>query len=239
MLLYFHRGEYMKIKQDEGICTCCGTYSEYMYGDEDYSIVNKDLTNYNNYKNIYVYQCPNCGFISTDITGVEGVMCGDIKRTLEYKEALNYTYLNGLDKELYDNHSAEVPANLYEAYAYVCLKEKEYEKFIRALYKAIDLKLIMARKYRRSQDELGGEEDNDDLYDDLDKLIKQSIEANRKQIDYYYTQIENKNIFTKLIYIENLAAMDKKVEAKQTFNQIIKSYMLKEDLKNYINNILK
>lgn len=229
----------MKILQDEGICTCCGAYSEYYYGDENYSFVNKDLENYKKYKDIYVYQCPACGFISTDITGVEGVMCGDIKNSLEYKEALNYTYLNGLDKELYDNHSSEIPANLYEAYAYVCLKENEYEKFIRALYKAIDLKLIMARRYRRSQDELGGEEDNDDLYDELDKLIKQSIEANRRQIDYYFTQLETKNVFINLIYIENLVAIGKKSEAKQFYNQINKNYMLKEDLKKYFNDLVK
>ena len=166
-------------------------------------------------------------------------MCGDIKNSLEYKEALNYTYLNGLDKELYDNHSSEIPANLYEAYAYVCLKENEYEKFIRALYKAIDLKLIMARRYRRSQDELGGEEDNDDLYDELDKLIKQSIEANRRQIDYYFTQLETKNVFINLIYIENLVAIGKKSEAKQFYNQINKNYMLKEDLKKYFNDLVK
>lgn len=229
----------MKILQDEGLCSCCGAYAEYMYGDEDYSLVNKDLTSYNNYKNIYVYQCPNCGFISTDITGVEGVMCGDVKGNLEFKEALNYSYLNGLDKELYDNHSASVPANLYEAYAYVCLKEKDYEKFVRSLNKAIELKLIMARKYRRSQDELGGEEDNDDLYDDLDKLINQSIEANRKQIDYYYTQIENKNLFVKLLYIENLIALNKKQDATNLYNILEKSYVIKNDLKSYFNNLLK
>lgn len=229
----------MKILQDEGICTCCGAYSEYNYGDENFSLVNKDLTNYNNYKNIYVYKCPNCGFVSVDITGIDGVLCNDIKNTLEYKEALNYTYLKGLDKELYNNHSAEVPANLYEAYAYVCLKAKDYELFIRTLSKAIELKLVMARKYRRSQDELNGEEDNDDLYDDLDKLIKQSIDANRQQIDYYYTQIERKNLFVKLLYVENLVALDKKKDAKTLFDILQKAYTLKSDLKNYFNNLVK
>ena len=140
---------------------------------------------------------------------------------------------------MYDNHSASVPANLYEAYAYVCLKEKDYEKFVRSLNKAIELKLIMARKYRRSQDELGGEEDNDDLYDDLDKLINQSIEANRKQIDYYYTQIENKNLFVKLLYIENLIALNKKQDATNLYNILEKSYVIKNDLKSYFNNLLK
>lgn len=237
--MYLCRGVYMKILQDEGICTCCGAYSEYNFGDENYSLVTKDLDNYNNYKNVYVYQCPSCGFVSTDISGIDGVMSANVKNSLEFKEAINYSYLKGLDKELYDNHSSEVPANLYEAYAYVCLQNKDYEMFVRTLFKAIDLKIIMARKYRRSQDELGGEEDNDDLYDDLDKLIKQSIDANRKQIDYYYTQIESKNFFVKLIYIENLVAIGKKKDAQILFEVLQKSNSIKPDLKNYINNLVK
>lgn len=228
----------MKILEDEGLCTCCGAYKEYSYGDENYSLVVKDLKNYNEYKDIYVYKCPKCGFISTDITGVEGVIAGGAKNSLEYKNANSYSYLNGLDKELYDNHSSEVPANLYEAYSFVCLALKDYEKYVRTVNKAIELKQVMARKYRRSQDELGGEEENDDLYDELDSLIKQSIEYNRKQIDYYYTQIENKNIFVKLIYIENLCAMGKKEEAKQLFDILSSSTAIKDDLKKYFNDLI-
>ena len=189
----------MKIKQDEGFCTCCGNFSEYNYGDEDHSFVTKDLNNYNKYKDLYVYECPNCGFVSTDITGVEGVMFGEVRHNLEFRNSLNYTYLNGLDKELDNHHSEEVPANLYEAYSYICLAAEDYEKYLRTVNKAVELKYIMAKKYRRSQDELGGEEDNDDLYDALDKLIKDSIDFNKKQIDYYFTQIENKNVFVKLL----------------------------------------
>ena len=36
----------MKIIQDEGFCTCGVNYSEYNYGDENYSLVAKDLKNY-------------------------------------------------------------------------------------------------------------------------------------------------------------------------------------------------
>ena len=224
----------MKILEDQGFCTCCGNFANYSYGDENFSVVTKDLASYKKYKDIFVYKCPKCGFISTDITGVEGVMFGNIVNSLEYKNALNYAYLEGLDRELYECHSEAIPANLYEAYSFVCLAEKDYEKYIRTLNKAIELKEVMARKYRLSQDELGGEEDNDDLYDKLDGLIKKSIETNLQQIDFYYTQLDNKNIFVSLIYLENLVKLGKKDEAIKIFNQIIKKYSLKEDLKNYI-----
>lgn len=229
----------MRIVEDEGFCTCCGNLAEYKFGDENYSLVTKDLSNYKNYKDIYVYKCPNCGFISTDITGVEGVLFGDIRNSLEYKNALNYKYLEGLDKELYNNHSDEVPANLYEAYSFICLASSDYEKYIRVINKTIELKEIMVKKYRHSQDELGGEEDNDDLYDKLDEMIKNSIETNRKQIDFYYTQLEHKSFFANLIYIENMAKMDKKEEANKLFNKLSKSILIKEDLKKYFYEILK
>ena len=129
---------------------------------------------------------------------------------------------------------------MYEAYSFVCLANKDYEQFVRAVNKSVELKLIMAKKYRRSQDELGGEEENDDLYDELDALIKQSIEYNRKQIDYYYTQIDRKkDIFIKFIYIENLCALGKKSEAKKLLDVITSSNAIKADLKEYMYNLLE
>jgi len=229
----------MKIIEDEGFCTCCGKYTEYSAGQENFSFIKKDLKNYKNYKDIYVHECINCGFVSTDITAEEGVLYGDIKNTYEFKQLRSYAYLNGLDEDLYENHSADIPANLYEAYSLVCLAGKDYEKFVRVLNKAIELKIIMARKYRRSQDELGGEEDNDEDYDELDRLIKQSIEANRKQIDYYYNMVENKNIFVKLIYVENLIGLGDMAKALYEFNAIDKKTKLDADLKDYFTKALK
>lgn len=229
----------MKILEDEGFCTCCGNYATYSYGDENFSLITKDLANYNKYKDIYVYKCANCGFISTDITGIEGVLYSDVINSLEYKNVLNYAYLDGLDKELYNNHSSEVPANLYEAYSFICLESKEFEKYIRTVNKAIELKILMAQKYRRSQDELGGEEDNDDLYDKLDGLIKDSILTNRKQIDFYFNQFNTSNVFLKILYIENLASLGNKNEALTLFEKLSKKVILKEDLKTYILKIIK
>lgn len=223
----------MKILQDEGFCTCCGNYSEYNYGDENYSMVTKDLNNYNKYKDVYVYKCPNCNFISTDITGVEGVIFGQVRNSLEYRNALSYADYHGLDQLLYNKHSSEVPANLYEAYAFICLASKDYEKYIRIVNKAIELNQLMLRKYTRSQDELGGEEENDDQYDKLYGLIKANIKTHCEQIGFYFTQIERPSFFAKMLYIENLCKLDKKEEAQALFNKISKKTLMQADLKNY------
>lgn len=229
----------MKIIEDEGFCTCCGRHTEYRAGEENFSLIKKNLESYKNYKDIFVDECPSCGFISTDITNEEGVLYGGVKDTYEFKQLFSYAYLNGLDEDLYENHSADIPANYYEAYSLVCLAEKDYEKFIRVLNKAIELKIIMARKYRRSQHELGGEEDNDDDYDELDRLIKESIDSNRKQIDYYYSMIENKNVFVKLVYIENLIGLGDMAKAIYEYEMIDKKVKLNGDLKEYFTKALK
>lgn len=229
----------MKIIEETGICTCCGSFVEYRYGDENFSLINKDLENYKKYKDFYVFRCPKCGFISNDISGVEGVLFGDIiNRSLEFKNALSYKYLKGLDTELYDCHSQEIPANLYEAYSFVCLVSKDYEKYIRSLNKSIELKEIMLNRYKDSQFELGGEEDNDDEYEELYNLIKNSIYENRQQIIFYYTQLERSNVFLDLIYVENLAKVNEKEQAKKVFNELDKKYIFDKDLMIYFKDLI-
>lgn len=231
----------MKILKDVGFCTCCGNYSEYTYGDENYSLVEKDLKNYKNYKDVYVYKCPNCGFISTDIGGVEGVMFGEIRNSLEYKNAIFCEYLQGLQNEhICEDFSKEVPANIYEAYSFICLAEKDYEKYVRTLAKTIELKQVLIRKYQASQDEDSFEDDEvKNYYDEVIDLINKSIQINREQIDFYFTQTELKNVFLKLLYIENLINLNKKDEAQNLFNKLTKSIILKEDLKQYFLDLLK
>lgn len=229
----------MKILENAGICTCCGNFAEYQYGDENFSLMEKNLENYQNYKDVYVYQCPKCGFISTDITGLEGVVFGNVKNSLEFQNALSYSYLKGLDTELYDNHSLEIPANLYDAYSLVCLANKDYEKLVRTLNKAVELKQIMAQRYRYSQDELGGEENNDADYDKLNALIEDNIAFNRMQIDFYFSKIEHKNEFLILLYIENLVALGQKEKARKVFDTLSKSVLLKNDLQKYMLGLLE
>lgn len=229
----------MRIVEDEGFCTSCGRYAEIKIGQENFSLLKKDLDNYKKYKDIYVFRCRTCGFISTDISGEEGVLCGGIQNGYEFNQILNYAYLQGIDKELYDNHSADVPANLYEAYSLICERGKNYESLVRTLNKSIELKVIMARKYKISKDELGGEEENDDEYEKLDQLIKESIQTNRKQIDYYYDFIENKNLFVKLVYIENLVNMGEMSKALKHFTDITRKVKLENDLEDYFKHLLK
>lgn len=228
----------MKIVEEEGFCTCCGKYCSYNYGDENYSLIKKDLNNYKKYKDIYVYDCPNCGFISTDIAGEDGILMSEDKDTYEYRQLISYAYLQGLDKELYESHSNDIPANYYEAYAYSLQKLQMYEKCIRTLNKCIELKTIMKNKYRLSQDELGGEEENDDEYEKLYALIDESIDVNCRQIDYMYNLVDIKNVYLNLLYVENLIRMDSKVKAVETFNQIIKKNNIQDDLKKYFISLL-
>lgn len=227
----------MRIVEDEGFCTACGAFVQVSRGEENFNLSKKDLANYKRYKEIYVNSCPMCGFASTDITSEEGVLYGGIKDTKEYRQILDCADLKGLDKELYEFHSTEVPAGLYEACTLVATAQKDYEKAVRLLGRTIELKKIMARKYRFSKDELGGEEENDADYEALDKLIKLSMEKNRKQILEYYGVIKNKNLFLRLMFIENLAQLSKFADAKKEFMTLSKKYKLEDDLKLYFETL--
>ena len=238
-MIIYKQEENMKILEDEGFCTACNVYGEYKYGEENYSFIKKNLDNYKKYKDIYVYKCPNCGFISTDISGEEGVFCDKIKDSYEYKQLLDYSYLKGLDKELYEYHSQDIMANLLEAYSLILLDTKNYEKYIRVVNRAIELKQIMKRKYKLSQDEIAGEDENDNEYEKLYELIDESIETNRKQIDYYYEYVENKDVFLKLIYVETLIGLNRRAEARKLYEEIIRKYKLSQDLKEYFENEFK
>ncbi len=229
----------MRIIEDEVFCSACGEMVEARLGEENFSLIKKDLANYKKYKDIYVYSCPNCDFVSCDISSEEGVLYSGFKdKNAEYKNLYNYSYLNGLDKELYDFHSQEVPANLYEAYSLIAKEQKDYEKCARLIFKSIELKNIMARKYKVSKAELGGEEDNDEEYAKLDKLIKSSIDKNRKQVNEYYDMAKEKSVFFKLLYIENLANTCHLAEAKKEYLQVLKKNKLDNDLKEYFENAI-
>ena len=228
----------MKIIEDEGFCTSCGRHLDFNYGEENFSLITKDFKNYNNYKDIYVYSCPNCNFVSTNISSEEGVLYSGVKDTEEYVSVIEYSYLNGLDKELYDNHSENNPANLYEAYSLICLAQKDLEKYVRTLNKCADLKEILARSYKLSQHELGGEEENDDQYEELNILILNSIEENRKHIVAMYNHIDIKNVFLSLIIVENLAKLKRLYEARDLYTKLAKKYTLSADLKKYFKEIL-
>ena len=229
----------MKIVEDEGFCTACGRFAEYKYGQDNFSIVKKNLINYKKYKDIYVYKCRTCGFISTDITAEEGVLCGNVKDSYEYGKLLDYAYLNELDKDLDEQISTDNPASLYEAYSLVCLQTKDFEKLLRTLNKTIELKLIMERAYRHLGAEVAKEEENEEDFTALQNLILDSIKANREQIDHYFQFVENKNVYIKLLYIENKVALGEKATALKAFLELDRKSKLESDLKEYFNNLFK
>ena len=228
----------MKIIEDTGFCTCCGTYQDFEYGEDNFSILKKDLDNYNKYKNIFVYRCPNCNFVNVNITDELGVLFHNIVKEKEYNDLLNYACLEGLDKELWEMHSESIYANEYEAYAYMCLKNENSFMAIRALFEANRLYEVMARKYRKSQDELGGEEENDAQYERLDDLINYRVTKNYNKL-YELLKNKKRNAFEDLILVEVLNKLGSKTEAKQVFDAINRKNLLKPDLLQYFKDLLK
>lgn len=226
----------MVIKEKNGVCTGCGQKLAFKFGQEDFDLNVLDLENYKKYKDIYVCECPFCGLISTDLSKNLGFLVAI--NSPEYQAAYTYAYLKGLNETLYENHSEGVPANLYECFAIYC-KQTNPEMYVRALNKTIELKLIMARKYRRSQDELGGEEENDAEYDELDTLIKESVKQNVKELLSAFTQIADANVFLKLIAIENLARGKKVEQASTFFKRVQTEHELNADLVEFFNHMLR
>ena len=227
----------MKVLEDEGLCTSCGKYLHYRYGEENFSTIKKDLSNYNKYKDLFLFECPYCGHISTNIAGEEGILFDELRQSYEYSDIMGYAYLNRIDKILYECHSQDICANWYEAYAYLLEKIGEYEKCCRALFKCIELKKIMKQKYKISQAELGGEENNDSDYEKLYFLIDESIKKNQKQFNLCYKNVSNKNVYLKLLHYENLVGQHQDKEACEELYEILKKYNLSVDLKKYISKI--
>ena len=226
----------MVIKEKNGVCVGCGHELALKFGQEDFDSNVINLENYKKYKDIYVCECPFCGLASTDLSKNLGVL--STKGTLKYQSAYSYAYLKGLNETLYENHSEGVPANLYECFAIYC-EQTDPEMCVRALNKTVELKLIMARKYRRSQDELGGEEENDAEYDELDALIKSSIKQNVKELLSVFTQIANPSIFLQLIVVENLARSKKFDQANILLTRAQSKHELDADLAEYFNQMLR
>lgn len=227
----------MIIKEKIGVCTGCGQKLAFKFGQEDFAPNVLNLDNFKKYKDIYVYECPFCGLISTDISQ-GGADFSAVMSTPEYQAAYEYAYLKGLNETLYENHSEGVPANLYECFA-ICCKKSDPEMYVRALNKAIQLKLIMARKYRRSQDELGGEEENDAEYDELDALIKASVKRNANDLLTAFTQMKEPSTFIKLIAIETLALGKKFEQAKIILDRVKSEQKLDADLDEYFKQMLR
>ena len=220
----------MKVKEDHGFCTCCGTLAEYKFGQENFSAITKNLDNYKKYKNIFVYKCKNCGFVSTDISGTEGVLYGEIKNSYEFKQLDTNAYLQDIKSAYEEDFTEMFPVGMYEAYSLILIEGGEYEKLVRLLSTVIDYKEAMKKKYKNYALEVEGDES---VLNEILSRIDESIQTNRKQIDYYFPLIESKRTYSKLIYIENMIEMGNVAESLVLLKQVMEKRKLEADLIEY------
>jgi len=132
--------------------------------------------------------------------------------------------------DVYENHSRAVPAYLYEAYAFTCLKANNFEKYIRVMNKCIELKEMTVRKYLFSQAECAEEDENDEEYETIINLIKKSIYENSLTLNKYFLKLDNKTLFFRLIFLENLIRINKFKEVEE----LIEKMELDDEMVKYL-----
>jgi len=218
-------------------CSCCGNYTEILFGIENYDLSQLDLKNYIKYKDIYVYTCRKCGMISTNLTTQDKSLYESVRHTDRFKDIMSYEYLEGYDLELYENHTRSVPANLYDAYAMMYEKSSDKETYLRSLYRSIQLKEVAIEKYQIEFEEDEGDEEEEEILSNLEDLMYENIEEARKSFNDVFLQFEDKNEFLFLMYVENLVGLEDYKNAKDNLNWIIKNYKLSDDLIEYMQNL--
>ena len=227
----------MEIKSKIEHCSCCGRNCEFHYGVENYNPSKLNLESYTNYKDVYVYTCSNCGLISTDLSGSDNVFYAKVKDSEEFNDALSYAYLNGLNRELYENHSEGVPANKYDAFTVMMKASDNKEMYLRALNKTIELKELMLQKY-----EIDSEYDYDDeeldILEELEDLAYENIDEARELFIDEVSNDKNSNVFLHLMVVENLCAFEEYKDAKRRFSIIKEQVTIEEDLLEYFNSLL-
>lgn len=229
----------MEIKNKIDYCGNCKTYSQFHFGTENYNPLKYDLESYKNYKDIYVYRCPTCGNISVDISNLsDAKIFSEQKNSEKFLDILDYGYLDGLDLELFENHTTSVPANLYEIYAEIQKEQNNFEQYFRAMNKSIELKEMIIQKYAVSVEEDNDSEDYD-ILNDLSELMYDNIYEKREELCNTFSKLDKPNLFVCLIFIENLAKLGNISEAKEYFKALQTNYNLEEDLVINIREILK
>lgn len=229
----------MEIKSKTDYCGRCNTYSKYLYGIENYDLKFLNLENYKKYKDFYVYRCPTCGNISVDISNKEDSEAFNSLKNLNiFQRIYDYEYLDGLDLELFENHSTSVPANLYEIYANIQKIENNTDIYIRSLNKSIELKEMIIYKYENSAKEENDEEDFA-IFEELNELMTENIKENRKELIKQFINYKIDNPFLYLILIENLIKLSQKKEAEEYFEILLRNYNLEEDLIKFAKNLFK
>ena len=199
---------------------------------------NLTLSEYEKYKNFKVYHCPFCHYVSDSIISEpapENVR--DIIHSKDYVFVLDYQYLDksGIDRDFWE-HDIIFPAGEFEANALICEKKGDFEGQIKSLFKSIEMKEALIRRFTKLIYEDCDECDFSEEYGALINCLKASISMNTKEIFAAYKKIKNPNIFLKLILVETYLKANLTIEAKYFFTEITN---LNDDLVQYFNNILR
>lgn len=226
----------MEILERVGYCTCCNIYSQQLFGEDNFDPNTFDLENYKRFKDFYVTKCPNCGFVSFDLTRKEdSEKYLKIKGSEELEDLLDYDYLEGFDLEIYECHTKSVPANLYDQYCFM-LSGSENEYYFRALNKAVELKEIILEKYRESVED-DGDDDDREIFEKLKILLTKNIEQERKIFVTKFWDFNDKNVFSILLLIENLVKLGEYEKAKKNFDWLCLEAKLDENLMSYFKRL--
>lgn len=232
----------MIVKHKIGTCSNCGTNSELNFGMEEFDQTKHDLKNYLAYKDIYVYKCPKCGFISSDITGGDYRLFQKAKELQDFYDILSYDYLEGLNEEFLENHSETLPANLYDAYSFMQGFGDNTELFLRATNKAIEDKIEVVRRYEtevfEDGEDLADEEDVENLKN-LEELMLENVMAQASGFIKTYKNFTHKNLFLDLMYVQNLIYLDELDEAKKQFRRLQSDYRIDDSLLEYFNTLMR
>ena len=229
----------MKVSKKTDYCSSCGTYSEQNMGLETFNPSIFDLENYLEYKDFYVYKCPKCGHISYDLSKREdSLLFEKYKEDEDYKNIFNYEYLNGVDLEIFECHTRSVPANLYDAYAYIKEEEKVDENYFRSMHKSFELKEMILEKYSFTVEEDGDEEDRETL-EELIALMQENLIENRRIFVDKFLDYKDKNEFLFLMFIENLVKLGEKEQANKNLDWLKKNSNLDKSLIAYITDLVE
>ena len=221
-----------------GKCKNCNNtiQIEELNGGIDFN--NATLAEYEKFKDFKVYHCPFCHYVSENIIS-EPVpeIVKDVINSKDYMFVLDYRYLDksGIDRNFWER-DIFFPAGEYEAYALICEKKADYVGQIRSLFKSIEMKEALIRRFDRLIYEDCDEDDFSEEYGALIKCLKASISMNTKEIFAAYKKIKNPNIFLKLILVETYLKANLTIEAKYFFTEITN---LNDDLVQYFNGILR
>ena len=201
--------------------------------------MNPTLESYLNYKDIFVYTCPKCGMISSDLAANnDHLLYNKVKDSEEFRDVLDYSYLEDTHLLFCETHYKTVPSNIFDAYTFMYKNSLQKEKYLRLLNKSVEQKLLMLERYVMTVEEDQDEEDFEN-FKELKYFIQTNIEEYRKEFINEYLNFEDKNIFLHLIFIENLMYLNEVEEAKKQFNWLNTKIKLNSDLYKYFNDLIQ